>query len=65
MYAFNVARGRGDRYQAVGPLCCRTIELAVSDSYSHEVYSVHIVGAHYVPEQPLNMLSVSDVLHIN
>jgi hypothetical protein len=44
---------------------CGTIVLAVPDSYSHQVYSVHIVGAYYVPEQPLNILSVSDVLHIN
>jgi hypothetical protein len=37
----------------------------VPDSYSHEVHSVHIVGAYYVPEQPLYILSVRDVLHIN
>jgi hypothetical protein len=53
--------GTGPKIPIAG---CGTIVLAVSDSCSHHVYSVNIEGAYNVPEQPLNILSVSDVLSI-
>jgi hypothetical protein len=54
--------GTGPRIPIAGT---GTIVLCVKSMLSDDTYSVYIKGAYYVPEQPLNILSVFDVVHIN
>jgi hypothetical protein len=42
-----------------------TIVLHVQSMLSRDIYTVHIQGAYYVPVQPMNILSVADVLNID
>jgi hypothetical protein len=54
--------GTGPRIPIAGT---DTIMLCVKNMLSDDTYNVYIKGACYVPEQPLNILCVFDVVHIN